>query len=273
MPKKDGFFHMKNEDVIELDLKQLFLALWHKAWLLVLVTVICSAAAFAYTQYLVTPMYRSNVKMYVNNSSLSVGGTQLSISGSDITTAQKLVDTYIVILQSRTVMNAVIAEAELPYSVDQLSAMVSASAINSTEIFQVEVINPDRELAVKIANTIADVLPEKISTIVDGSSVRVVDFAVEAVSPYSPNYSQNILMGAMVGFVLTAMCIVLITIFDETIDSEDMLTQTFDIPILSVIPDVKDERNDKTYGKRGYYKHGYYKADHDQDQTDKGGKA
>lgn len=251
---------MNKQDVIELDLKQLFLALWKKAWLLMLAMVICGVSAYLVTEYAMTPMYRSNVKMYVNNSSISVGSTQVSISGSDISAAQTLVDTYIVILESRSVLNAVIEHGNLNCTVEQLDKMITASSINDTEIFKIEVINPDASMAAHIGNTIAEVLPDKIATIVDGSSVRVVDFAVEAAEPYEPSHLKNTILGCILGLLVSAMLVVVMSIFNETIDSEDVLTQNFDIPILSVIPDVRSEKS----GKNGYYKGGYYQRDPDQ---------
>ena len=48
--------------------------------------------------------------------------------------------------------------------------MITASAVNGTEIFEIVVTNPDNQKAELIANTIADVLPKKIANIVEGSS-------------------------------------------------------------------------------------------------------
>lgn len=47
--------------------------------------------------------------MYVNNSSISVGSTQVNLS--DLTAAQSLVETYMVILKTRGTLEEVIKEA------------------------------------------------------------------------------------------------------------------------------------------------------------------
>lgn len=262
---------MKENDIIELDLKQLMLALWKKAWLLVLSAVLCGLIAFFVTKFAITPMYSADVKLYVNNSSISLGSTSVSISGSDLSTAQSLVSTYIVILQSRTVLNEIIAEGNLPYTTTQLTSMISASAMNSTEIFKITVINPDPVMAETIANIIAEVLPNKIATIVDGSAVRIVDYAIEPATPYSPDYTQNTLLGVLVGFVLSAAFVVLVTIFDESITSEDILTQEFDIPVLSIIPEVSGSRSGDKYGNSYYAKSNYYGKTSSSDDSSKGG--
>ena len=83
--------------------------------------------------------------MYVNNSSISVGNTSVSITSGDISAAQSLVKTYIVIMQSRKTLNAVIEQAKLPYTYEQLKSMVSANAVNATEIFEINVTGADPE--------------------------------------------------------------------------------------------------------------------------------
>lgn len=240
------------EDTI--DLLRLIKALWHRAWAIVLCAIILGGVAFAYAAFLITPTYQSQVELYVNNSSISIGSTSVSISSSDITASQSLVDTYIVILESRTTLEQVIEEAGLEYSYSELLSMISASAVNSTEIFSVTVTNSDPVIAAEIANTIADVLPERISEIVSGSSAVVVDTAVAAVSKSAPNISKYTAMGILAGIVLSCFVIVVLELLDDVIHDEEYLLQTYNIPILAVIPDLTGKK------KGGYYSSYYDKA-------------
>ena len=41
------------------------------------------------------------------------------------------------ILKSRTALNAVIEEADLDYTYEELEKMITASAVNSTEVFEI----------------------------------------------------------------------------------------------------------------------------------------
>ena len=97
---------------------------------------------------------------------------------SDLNAAQSLVDTYAVILKSRGTLEEVIDKAQLPYTYEELSKMVETGAVDNTEIFSITVTSDDPQEATKIANTIVEVLPDRITEIMDGSDVRTVDFAV-----------------------------------------------------------------------------------------------
>ena len=176
----------KKDDYMEIDLLRLFGALWRKAWAIVLAAVIFGGCALAYTVFMVQPLYKSRTLLYVNNSAISVGDAKLSISQGELTAAQSLVDTYSVILKTRTTLEEVIQQAGLNYTYEELVKMISAASVNSTEIFYIEVTSPSPTEAELIANTIGRVLPGKIASIVDGSSVRIVDTAVVPAHKSSP---------------------------------------------------------------------------------------
>lgn len=245
----------RDNEEVEIDLLALARALWRRAWAVILAMLIGGAAMFSYASFLITPLYQAKALMYVNSSSLSVGNTKLSISQAELSAAQSLVDTYIVILNSRTTLNDVIKEAEVPYTYEQLSSMISAEAVNATEVFEVVVTDANPQEAEKIANAIADVLPNKIAAIVEGSSARIVDYAVVPSQKSSPNITKLTAMGLLAGFVLSAAVIIVLELMDETIHDEDYLAQNFDLPVLAAIPDMLNGGKDK-----GYYKYGSYGA-------------
>lgn len=225
-------------DYYEIDLLRLAQALWKRLWLVVLVTLICGALAFSYTYFLVTPLYKATAMMYVNNSAISVGSAKVSISAGDLAASQSLVDTYTVILKTRGTLNEVISRTGVPYSYQQLSRMVEAGAVNSTEGFSIDVTSADPQEAERIANTIAEILPDRIAEIVDGSSVKVVDYAIVPSEISSPSYTRNTALGMLLGLVLIAAIICLREIFDEKLHNEDDITQRYQFPILAVIPDL-----------------------------------
>ena len=221
----------------EIDLLQLAKVLWRRAWIIILAMLFCGALGFSYARYCITPLYQAKAMMYVNNSSISVGSTTVNLS--DLSAAQKLVNTYIVILKTRATLNDVIEQADLDYSYQELADMISASPVNSTEIFEIVVTGPNPREAEKIANTIAEILPEKISDIVEGSSVRIVDYAVVPSQKSSPSITRYAGIGLLLGALLSCGILILRELLDEQIRGEDYLRQNYDLPVLAAIPDLR----------------------------------
>lgn len=236
----------KNVD-IEIDITRIFSAVWQKAVLIIVVSLLCAIAVYLVSAVAITPKYESSAMFYVNNNSLSVGDTSFSISSGDLSTSRNLVDSYIVILNTRETLNDVIDYAGADLSHKDLREMITAAAVNETEIFQVTVTSDDPDEAEQLANAIAYILPKRISTIIDGTSAKVVDAAVVASSPSSPNNIMNAVIGFILGFVVIIAVIVLRVLFDVTIRTEDDITQVCKHPVLAAIPDMTAQ------SKGGYY--------------------
>ena len=254
---------MTNEDnIIEIDLFHIFEVLINKLWIIVLSIIICGCACFSYAFYLVTPKYESSTMFYVNNNNLNIGSASFSISNADISASKSLVDTYIVILKTRNTLNAVIRKADLNISYEDLSEMISASTVNSTEIFKVTVTSSDPKLAYIIANAIDEVLPDKISEIVTGSGARVVDYAIVSTKKVSPSLTKYTAIGCLVGMLVSCAVIIIVDLMDDTIKDDTYLLNTYeDIAILSNIPDINGKPSNKY--SRKYYKGYYYYKNYD----------
>ena len=236
-----------NPEYLEIDLFALIKAMWKRAWIFILCCVLCACAGFSYARFEIAPTYNASVMLYVNNSSFALGSTTFSFNASELAAAQSLVDTYIIILSTRTTLNEVIARGGLDLTYEQLNSMVSASAVKSTEVFRVTVTSTDPVLAAHIANTIAEVLPSKVANIVEGSSVRLVDFAVVPTRKAGPNLTMYAAMGLLIGLVLSCVLVLMAVISDDKIHEEDFLTKRYGVPILAAIPNLR-----KGSGNMGY---------------------
>ena len=238
-------------DEIEIDLLRLLGALWHHVWIIVASILVCGALVFAVTFFLVTPQYTSTAMMYVNNSSFSVGSTSVSLT--DLNASKSLVDTYLVILRTRYTLNEVIQRAGVDLTYEDLYEKITADSVDNTEVFSISVTDPDPQLATRIANTITEVLPERVSDIIDGSSARTVDFAVVPAKKSSPNVTRNTAIGMLVGLVLSCGAICVLELMDDQIRSDEFLTESFGYSMLAIVPDLME-----TGGKKGYYSYRSY---------------
>ena len=248
---------MNNTDVMEIDLLKLIKALWKRALVIILVALIFAAAFFGVTLLMISPSYDATASIYVNNSSFSFGSTSFSISSSELTASNSLVNTYIYILKSRTTLEDVIDRAQLPYTYEQLSEMITTKAIQNTAAFDVTVRTSSPTLSEQIANAIAEVLPNRIAEIVDGSSVRIVDYAIVPAHRAAPSYTKNTAIGFLVGAVLAAAVITVRFLIDEqndvVIHSADELRKIYpEVKVLALIPDMR------LTSKKGYYYSSYY---------------
>ena len=239
------------EDAFVIDISHIAKSVWQRAWIVAVAAVVVAALAFSYAAFFITPTYSSSIMLYINNSSISVGDMNFSISSSEISAAQSLVKTYTVILKNRTTLEEVAKEAGLSYSWKQLYDMIDAAPVQDTEIMGVTVTCADPYEAEKIANSISRVLPRRVSSIVEGSSMEVVDEAVVNTQKVAPSISKYTATGLVLGVLISLLWLVVKALKDNTIHDEDYILNNYDYPILAKVPDLLDT---------GAKKYSYYRS-------------
>jgi Capsular polysaccharide biosynthesis protein len=220
----------------ELDLRQVFLILRKKLWLLILLTFLLGGLSFFASEYFIPPKYSTTASLYVYNETSRTDG----ITSTDLATSQKLVQTYIVILSSNSVLDKVSEQLGGVYTADQIRKMLSASPIDDTEAFRITITCKNPKDAKEIANTIADVAPTEIIRVVKAGSVEVIDYATLPTEQSSPNVARNTVIGALIGLILAIAVAIITAMFDTVIRSEEDLTAAFSIPVIGIIPNMDD---------------------------------
>ncbi len=248
----------KTKEYYTIDVMHIMKTLWNRAWIIALVGFLSAAIGFSFSAFVIKPTYSSSIMLYVNNNSFSLGNTDFSISSSQLTAAQGLVKTYSEILNSRTTLERVIEEAEVDYSYKSLAGKIKCTPANDTEILKVTVTTTNPYEAAKIANTIAEVLPIRISEIIDGASMEVVDSAVPELQKVAPSVTKYTAVGLILGVLVSVAALVIVALRDDTIHDEDYILNNYEYPILGKVPDLLNTGKQKKYGY--YYSHYKHKS-------------
>ena len=222
-----------------IDVSHVLKSLWRRVWLIGSCGLLVAIIAFSIAAFAIAPTYSSYVKLYVNNSSFSLGNTSFSISSSELT--------YGDILISRSTLERVIEKADVNYTWKELSKMITYAPSNNTEIMRVTVTCEDPYEASKIANTIAEVLPVRISEIIEGASMEVVDTAIPDHEKVAPSITRYTAIGLVLGILISAIALFVLALTDDTIHDEEYVLRTYNYPILGKVPDLLNAGN-KSYG-------------------------
>lgn len=234
-----------NREYYTIDVLHIVKTLWKRAWVIALCGLLTAAIGFSIAAFVIVPTYSSSIKLYVNNSSISLGS--FSITSSEITAAQELVKTYGEILDTRTTLQIVVDKANLDYTWKEISKMLTYEPSNDTEIMRVTVTCENPYEASKIANTIAEVLPVRVSEVITGASMAVVDSAIPELDKVAPSISQYTALGLIIGVLLSVTVLTVVALKDDTIHDEEYVRMTYDYPILGNVPDLLDVGG-KAYG-------------------------
>ncbi|MBQ6421824.1 MAG: hypothetical protein IJK02_12200 [Clostridia bacterium] len=252
-----------DSDTITVDLGEIVSYLLKHLVHIILVAVLAGALTYIGTYFLVTPMYRAHITLYVNNTANKEATA--SITQGDLNASTHLVNTYAAIIKSDAFMDRVVEDAGVQdRSVSSLISNITTSPVNDTEVFMVYVKDANAETAARIANSIANIAPQQLPDIIEGSSVKIVDRAKVPTSRYSPNYTRNAALGLLLGAVLSTGIFILIKLQDTTLKTAADF-EHFGLPVLVSIPDIseaiKEDAKGYTYGYTSYaYANAHKKA-------------
>ena len=224
----------ENRGRVEVDLQKLLSAYLKKWWLILICGIVLAGAAFYYTANHIDPQYRASVMIYVNN--LKSDQQVESITGSNLAASQQLVNTYVNIIKSDRVLDKVADELDNEYTANGIRKIMTATQVEDTEIFEIHIAHKDPEEAARIVNTIAEVAPDEISGLVEGSSARIIDYAKVPADSFYPSYQKNVVLGGVIGILIAVVIVTIQFLMDVRLKDEEDLNQLFDLPVLGQIP-------------------------------------
>ena len=202
--------------------------------------VLGGMAGGAYAYLTNSTLYRAEVSFYVYSDPDYVYDSSVNISNSEFTQAKNLVQSYILILKSNTILQKVLEEAGLDYGTEALSGRIGTSVVENTAVFYVYTYDSDPYRAMELANAIGRVAPKEIGRIVKSGGIEVIDYATLPEAPYS---STSLVKYALVGFTgcfgASFVLFLLAGLMDTTIRRRYELKLAFRIPVLGDIPQIQ----------------------------------
>ena len=221
----------------EIDLKELFDYFIGKLSWIFIAVALAIAIGNIYTTFTRVPMYKSTTSLVL----VSENKDSASYNTSEQQLNKNLVGTYSEIIKSKTILNAVIKNLKLDYSVTTLQERVTVSSVNNTEIIQIAVGDPDPKTASKIANEIASVFGGEINTFYKLNNVSVLDKAEVNTKPYNVNYIKDNVIYTAIGLVLSCGIIFIFFYFDTTIKTSEEIEKKLGLTVIGNVPKVGKE--------------------------------
>lgn len=241
----------------EIDILRLLQIVLKRAWLIALATVILMVGTYLYSAIFITPTYTASFTAYVNNRGVAADNN--GTTTSDLNASISLTYLYQEILVSRSVLTDAAEHCDVDISYETLRPKVSTSVAGTSALLQVRVKDSDPERATKLAAAIAEVAPQHVARIVDGSSMVVVDEPVLPTAKSAPNNTRNAMMGAVVGFVLSLVIVLIVDLTNDKVRNSEELEHRHGIVVIGSIPDLASaDKGSENYGY-GYGKAGNQK--------------
>ena len=234
-----------------IDLLELAKELRKKIVLIIVCAILGGAVMGVYSFFIATPIYQSTSKLYILSKTTSI------TSLADIQVGSSLASDYVELIKSRPVVLTVIKDMNLDMSYDAMVNNLIVENVSDTRLVKITVSDTDPERAKLIANNFAKVAKVQISKIMRTDEPTLAEAAVVKRTPVSPNKRKNILMGILIGIVLSCGYVTIRFLMDDTIKDPDDITKYLELDNLAIIPfeDGKKPGSTKKHKKHRNRKH------------------
>jgi capsular polysaccharide biosynthesis protein len=221
----------RDNEILEIDVRELLLVLLHKWWIILLVGIIGATATGIISKYIIQPVYTSTAKVYVINRQ---DETRLTLS--DIQMGTQLTKDYMILVKSRPVTEQVIRNLGLEMTHEDLEQIIEVNTPEDTRILEITVEYHDALLAKQLVDSIADVSSQRLVSVMEMEKVNIVEEGNIPIEPSSPNIMRNTLLGGIAGLALTSFICVIIYMMNDTIKTTEDIEKHLGITTLGVIP-------------------------------------
>jgi capsular polysaccharide biosynthesis protein len=220
-----------------------------RGWIAIVVAVVAAASAFGFSK-LQTPVYSASVKLSINPAR-----ADWSLSN----TTKDLLRNYGENIRTHKMAQEVIDRAQLDMDTTTLLGKLLVSPAADTFTLQIDARDTDPQVAMTIAQTVAEVFMEdrdawnQRQDKRDRIDVSILDSVWNlGYEQYSPNTRVNTVAGGMVGLLVGLLVVVSLEWMEQdVIRTTADIERAADVTVLGTIPPIASEGAGQTAEQRG----------------------
>ena len=189
--------------------------------------MLTTISGYLLSAYGITKHYHTVTEIYIE-------------SLDDESNAQKAA-TCQLLFTSPQMYNTLNLQLQQGFTYAEYDEMITIEQINRTQMLKITVDCTTSSASYKLSELILRVLPTVIENYGAGAEFTVVRNPAEPSEPVFPDEDLFTLGGTLIGFVISIIGIIVIWKLDNTITSDDDLTEEYELDILGEIPDFDNE--------------------------------
>lgn len=222
------------EQVIRLD--ELFEAL-KKRWLMIVtITLIATIISAALSFFVIKPKYEASTKVFIGKDE----GDNQAYNQNDVLMYQKLMKTYSEAIKTKDLVSRSLQGTSLELKPEDVLANLTVSPVTDTQILQIKYKSNNPQEAKVVIQELTDEFIRTSKELVPNGNIKTIEEVQLPEKPVSPNKKMNIAIAFLLGLMMSVGLAFLLEFLDNTFKSKDQLERELEIPVIGVIPTVKE---------------------------------
>lgn len=219
---------------MEIDLLALLGAIRKNIVVIILAAAATGIVAYLGTVLFITPTYDSTTKIYVLNKQDDSAST---VTYSDLQSSTQLTKDYMELVTTRPVLEEVISSLGLDdVTYEELKGKITVSTATDGRIISITATDKDPQQAKNIADGVRNSVSAQIMRVMNVEAVNVVEEANLPEHKARPSNMKNTALGGILGLFVALAVVVLVTILDDRIKTEEDVERYLQLSVLGTIP-------------------------------------
>jgi len=214
----------------EISLLEIYHLLKDHIILILVATFLFTAAAGAYSYFLIKPTYSSSATVFIQPKVYND-----TVNYTELMTNERLVNTYTQIAKSNAVIDLVAPTFTNELSKAGIIGALKVASIKDTEIIKFSATTTDPRISARLVNKVVSVFITKISSIMELNNLSIIDQAISNENKVGPSNALNAMIGALIGFMLAVGFVFLRFFLSNTLKTREEIENYLDIPVLGEI--------------------------------------
>ena len=220
---------MNQNEEMEIDLGELFSMLKSHYKAIIICVLLGALVMGLVTVFLMDRKYEAVARIYPKPE-VSDG----AIDNTQINANNQMVNNYVEMIKGNNIQNQVATALGISFS--EVNSSISVSNVSNTQIIRIGATTTDPELSKQIVDQVVTTFTTEASETLNINNIAVIDEATVPTSPVSPNLNMNIIIGALIGGVVSVGYIFIRFMMDTRIHNKEEAEKYLDIPCLGSIP-------------------------------------
>ncbi|MGL5821831.1 MAG: YveK family protein [Sarcina sp.] len=229
-----------NEEVIKIE--DLTYAL-KKRWRLILgITIATTLIAGILSFVVIKPKYEAQIKVFIGKEEKI--GEESGYNNNDISMYQKLMKTYAEIIKTNELIKNALKDIQQNSDISNVQRVKSGLGVmpsSDTQIMVVKYTSSDKSEIVPVINSITDTFIGKSKELIPNGNVQIIEAAQMPQKPISPNKVLNIVIGFVLGLMISIGFSFLLEYLDNTVRTKSDLEDLLGVPVIGAIPNMDDK--------------------------------
>jgi diguanylate cyclase (GGDEF)-like protein len=178
---------------------RLYLEMFRRNWWMIVLAALVALNVSLVVSFFATPLYVSNARFIVSPNPIVLSGRDV-ISSMEALDKRSIISTYAEFLNSRRIYDETLAAL----GIDKMIAQeydITTVVLPDTNVLELSVSGPDPAVAALLANSIGKQAIDTIRLLYTAYDISVLDPAIPASAPFSPQPARDASLALVLGLV------------------------------------------------------------------------